>query len=156
MKKQLRSFGYAFEGLWGAIRTESHLRFHLVAALYVCLFAFLGEFTTSQWGVLILTICSVISAELVNTCLEDLCDLYSTEKNPKIKRIKDIAACAVLIFAIGAALIAILLFISTGKLQLAFSKLTANPLWFIPLGLSAVISAIFVIFGGKKKSEPNT
>jgi len=153
MKKQLRSFGYAFEGLWGAIRTESHLRFHLVAALYVCIFALLGEFSASQWGVLILTICAVISAELVNTALEDLCDLYSTEKNPRIKRIKDIAACAVLIFAIGAVIVAILLFITTGKLQLAFSKLTAEPLWFIPLGLSAVVSAFFVIFGGRKKAS---
>ena len=152
MKKQLESFCHAFEGLWQAIRTEAHLRFHLVAGFYVFLFAFLGEFSANEWAVLILTVCSVITAELVNTAVEDLCDLYSTEENKKIKRIKDISAGAVLCFSLGAVGIALCLFIFTGKLEVAFGKLLSSPLWFIPLGASAVLSILFITLV-KEKTE---
>ncbi len=150
MKKQLRSFFNAFEGLWCAIRTEAHLRFHLVAGFYVFLFAFLGEFSLSEWAVLILTVCSVISAELINTATEDLCDLYSKEHNKKIKRIKDISAGAVLTFSIGAVCIALCLFVFTGNLAAAFHKLISAPLWFIPLGVSAVLSVLFIVLCKKQ------
>ncbi len=150
MKKQLRSFGHAFEGLYTAIRTEAHLRFHLVAGIYVFLFAYLGEFTFTRWAVLFLTVCAVIASELINTAIEDLCDLYTTEIRPEIKRIKDISAAAVLIVAIAAAIVAVLLFILTGSLQTAFFKLADKPVWFIPLGFSAVLSVLFVGFAGKK------
>lgn len=153
MKKQIASFCHAFEGLWEAVRTEAHLRFHLVAGFYVFLFAFLGEFTMLELTALVLTVCSVIGAELVNTALEDLCDLYSTEKNTRIKRIKDISAGAVLCFAIGAVAIALCLFIFTGNLEVATTKLLGKPLWFVPLGVSAVLSVLFIVLCKRKKEH---
>ncbi|MBQ8000640.1 MAG: diacylglycerol kinase family protein [Ruminococcus sp.] len=153
MKKQIRSFGFALSGLWNAIRTEAHLRFHLVAGVWVFIFAFLGEFSLTQWAVLCLTVSAVISAELVNTAAEDLCDLYTREQKPEIKRIKDISAAAVLVFALGAVCVAVVLFILTGNLQAGFEKLINNPVWFIPLGFLAVLSVLFVLFGGKQKNK---
>lgn len=153
MKKQLNSFRYAFEGIFSAIRTESHLRFHFVAAFYVFLFAALGEFTVTEWTTLVITVCLVIFAELVNTALEEVCDLYSKDFNLNIKRIKDVSAGAVLILSLGAAAVAVFLFLVSGNLTLAFGKLTASPLWFIPLGVSAVLSVLFVGFFGKKKKQ---
>ena len=155
MKKQLKSFGYAFEGIISAIKSESHLRFHLVAAFYVFLFAAVSDFTHTQWVALILTVCLVIFSELVNTALEEVCDLYSKDINPKIKRIKDVSAGAVLILAIGAAVSAVFLFLVSGKLELAFQKLLDAPLWFIPLGLSAIISIWFVGFFGRNQKGKN-
>ena len=156
MKKQIKSFKYAFEGLFSAIKTESHLRFHLVAAFYVFFFAALGDFSLSEWTTLIITVCLVIFAELVNTALEEVCDLYSKEQNPHIKRIKDVSASAVLVLAMGAVGVAVFLFIVSGNLLLATDKIIANPLWFIPLGLSAVLSVLFVGFFGRKEKKKNT
>ena len=153
MKKQIKSFGYAFEGIFSAIRSEAHLRFHLVAAFYVILFAALGEFTVCEWCALIITVCLVIFAELVNTALEEVCDLYSTKFNPGIKRIKDISAGAVLILALGACVSAVFLFIVSGNLALGFDKLIESPLWFIPLGISALLSVLFIGFFGRKKQK---
>lgn len=150
MKKQLHSFLCAFCGLFSAIRTESHLRFHIVAAFYVVFFAALGTFSPLHWAVLILTICAVIFAELVNTALEDLCDLYSTQYNPKIKRIKDISAGAVLVTAIASVCIAVCLFVFTGNIPIIFSKLGKEPLWLVPLGISAAASLCFLFFPGRK------
>lgn len=151
--KELRRFKYALEGIFTAVKTESHFRFHLVAAFYVFLFAYLGDFSITEWCVLLITVGSVLALELVNTALESLCDLYSKEQNPLIKRIKDIAAGAVLIFAFCAAAVAVFLFLSTGKLQSGIMRIYQNPLWFIPLGLSAAGSVIFIIFLKKNKHK---
>lgn len=153
MKKQLCSFLCAFRGIFSAIRTESHLRFHIIAAFYVVFFAALGAFSPVHWAVLILTICAVIFAELVNTALEDLCDLYSTKYNLKIKRIKDIAAGAVLVTAITSVCVAVCLFVFTDNISLIFSRLCKEPLWFIPLTISAVLSLCFLFFPKRKHKD---
>ncbi len=153
MKKQVKSFGFAFEGIFSALKSEAHLRFHLVAAFYVFIFAFLGEFSPIELAMLAIICALVIFAELVNTALEEVCDLYSTEHDPKIKRIKDISAGAVLILAFAACVVAVCLFLCTGNLAVAFKKLAASPLWFIPLGASCVLSALFVAFFGKNTKK---
>ena len=153
MKKQIRSFLCAFKGVFSAISTEAHLRFHLVAAFYVIFFGALGDFSPFEWAVLILTISAVIFAELTNTALENLCDLYSKDYNLKIKRIKDIAAGAVLIPAIASVVIAILLFILTGNISNILSKLTSEPLWFVPLGVSVITSLLFLSLPKSKNKK---
>ncbi len=153
MKKQIRSFLCAFCGIFSALRTESHLRFHIIAAFYTVFFAALGSFSPTHWAVLIVTICIVISLELVNTAIEDLCDLYSTQYNPKIKRIKDIAAGAVLVTAIASVCVAVCLFIFTGNISLILRKLSAEPLWFVPLGISAAVSLCFLFLTGRKHKD---
>ena len=54
MKKQLKSFGCAIKGFFGAVCSEGHLRFHLVAAVYVLVFSSFYNFTAAQWAVLII------------------------------------------------------------------------------------------------------
>ncbi len=151
--KELKRFRYALEGILNAIKTESHLRFHIVASFYVILFAYLGAFNCTQWCILFLTVAGVLVLELINTAVEEVCNLYTREYNKLVKRIKDIAAGAVLILSIGAVAVAFSLFISTGKLSVAFEKLTDNPLWFIPLGISVILSIIFIIFPFKTKNK---
>lgn len=151
--KQIKSFAHAFRGLLDAVAEESHLRFHLVSAVYVLLFAAIGKFSGIEWTVLIITVSLVISLELVNTSIEGLCDLYASEKNEKIRRIKDISAGAVLFSAISSVATAYFLFISSGKLLYAFSILHSNPLWFIPLGISAVGAILFVVLPSKNKKN---
>jgi diacylglycerol kinase len=46
----------------------------------------------------------------LNTSIEKLCDLYSTEENDKIKIIKDIAAGAVLVASLFAGIVGVLIF----------------------------------------------
>lgn len=153
MKRQLKSFKNAFKGIFAAFRAESHMRFHLVAAIFVLLFAYISEMNLSQWAILLLTIGCVFSAELINTAIENLCDLYSTEYNPLIGKIKDIAAGAVLILAVLAAGVALCLFLLSGRLAFAFTKLTANPIYFLPIGILGVLSLVFLIFAGRKSKK---
>lgn len=155
MKKQLKSFKYAFEGIASAIRTESHIRFHLVAAVYVFLFAYLGDFTHTEWCILIVTVAVVLTAELFNTAMERVCDMYTTEENKNIKFIKDISAGAVLVCAIGAAVIAIILFLQTGKLMDGIEFLISRIPLLIIVVLSAIPAALFVTKGNRLFSKKN-
>ena len=53
----------------------------------------------------------MIVAEILNTCIEKLCDLYTTERNEKIKFIKDLGAGGVLFASMIALSVGILIFI---------------------------------------------
>lgn len=76
------------------------MRIHLTAAVYVLFFSpFLGV-TRSEYGVLLLTIATVIAAEAFNTAMEMLCDYAQKSYNPLIGKTKDIAAGAVLVCAV--------------------------------------------------------
>ena len=51
------------------------MRFHTAVMLYVLVFSPFFTLTKTQYAVLILTISSVISAEMLNTAAEELADL---------------------------------------------------------------------------------
>ena len=153
MKRQIKSFANAFKGIAAAFLTESHMRFHFVAAFFVLLFAYISRMDFLGWAVLILTIGMVFAAELINTAIEKTCDLYSTEHNPLIGKIKDIAAGAVLVASIAAIGVAIFTFVFSGKLVYAWERLLRHPLYFIPLGICIICSVLFVIFGGIKNTK---
>ena len=53
----------------------------------------------------------MIVAEILNTCIEKLCDLYTTDRNEKIKFIKDLGAGGVLFASMIALSVGILIFI---------------------------------------------
>ena len=53
----------------------------------------------------------VISAELFNTAIETIVDMVSPQKNEKAKLAKDISAGAVLILAIGSAIVGFIIFL---------------------------------------------
>ena len=144
MKHQLHSFGCAFKGLFWALRDEGHLRFHFVAAFYVLLFSAFYNFSASQYVLLILLIAAVIVTELINTAVENLCDLYTNERVEVIKIAKDVAAGAVLVASIAAAAVAVLLFLNFEVIGRIFTFFAENPLLLALLAFSAACAFIFV------------
>jgi diacylglycerol kinase len=108
-----RSFGFAARGIWIA-RTGRNLRIHLVVAAAVVFLVIGYGLTGSQLGLVIASITTVISAELLNTAIERLCDfvaeLHGIGIDPRIRDIKDLAAGAVLLVATGAAVIGVITF----------------------------------------------
>ncbi len=145
----LRSFGFAFCGILHCIKNERNMRFHTVAALYVLIFARFFDFSKEDYILLFLTIGSVISAELFNTAIEDLCDRVSKEHHPLIKSAKDCAAGAVLVLAIFAAVTGIVLFWNINGLLSMYNFYITHPVNFLLLTVSAVLSILFII--GKRK-----
>ncbi|WP_346857706.1 diacylglycerol kinase family protein [uncultured Draconibacterium sp.] len=108
---RIKSFTYAFNGLRILIKEEHNARVHLFAAALVILVSFLLKLNQTEWLFVILAIGLVLSAEIVNTIAENICDFISTEKHPKIKNIKDLSAAYVLISVFTSLVIAALVFI---------------------------------------------
>ena len=105
-----RSLTYALAGLKYGLRTQRHLRFHLLAAfMAICIGSLVG-LLPMQWAVLTLTIAAVISVELINTAIEALVDLLSPDYHQKAKVAKDTAAAAVLVVSIAAVIVGLLIF----------------------------------------------
>ena len=63
-----------------------------------------------EWALLVFAIALVWTAQGLTTALEWLCDVAAPEYHPLVKKAKDVAAAAVLLAAIGSALIGLLVF----------------------------------------------
>ena len=111
MIRLIKSFLYAFKGIFFQIQYERNFRIHCFAAMAVI---FLGarfySFSSLEWGLLILEISLVFTAESINTALEQLANAVTIERNEKICHAKDASAGAVLCLAIGAVVLAYHLF----------------------------------------------
>jgi len=111
MKKFVRGFGYAFNGIWHATATQLNFRVHLVAALAAVFVGCILHISNNEWLWIILCIGMVLVAELFNTAIEFLTDLVSPEYNKKAGLVKDISAGAVLITAITALIVGLIIFL---------------------------------------------
>lgn len=107
--ERLRSFKYAFRGIWIMLRSQHNAWIHAAATVLVCFSGFYFQFTKFEWCWIVLAIVAVWTAEAFNTAFEFLADKISTEYHPLIGKAKDVAAGAVLITAIGAAIIGIII-----------------------------------------------
>ena len=109
-KKRASSFYYAGRGLADLFRTQPNARIHLaLAAGAVALGSYCG-LTRGEWIAITACIAAVLAAEAVNTALEYLTDLVSPGFHPLAGKAKDAAAAAVLVTAIGAAVVGLLIF----------------------------------------------
>lgn len=107
--KFFKSFTYAFEGISTAVK-QQNMKFHLLSAVVVLIAGFLTGLSVIEWCVIIAVIAIVISLEMVNTAIEALVDLASPKLHPLAKVAKDVAAGAVLVFAIASVIIGGLIF----------------------------------------------
>jgi diacylglycerol kinase len=119
MNKFIKGFGYAFAGIWQLIQHGRNFRVQLLALICVISAGIYFHITSEEWCAILGVSALVLSLEAINTSIEKLCDLYTTEQHPTIKTIKDIAAGAVLISALFALVIAFIIFT---KYILTFTK----------------------------------
>ena len=150
MKKQIKSFKSAFRGFCFAVKSESHMRFHLVATFYVFVFGCFYDFSAAKWALLAVLCALIIALEMINTCVEKLCDLFCDRYDFSVKIIKDIAAAAVLAVSFSAVFTAVLFFLDFEVIGKIFLYFVNNPVMLVLLILSAVISAVFVCAGPVK------
>lgn len=108
---RLRSFGYAFRGIWTMLRSQRNAWIHALATIGVLAAGWALGISANDWKWLVLALVAVWGAEALNTALEFLADAATPEFHPLVKQAKDVAAGAVLIAAIGAAAIGALVFI---------------------------------------------
>lgn len=106
----LKSFTYAAAGLRHALLTQRNMRVHFAAALLVLGLAAYLKVEVHDLLFLIFSITLVIMAEMFNTAIEAVVDLYARTDHPLARAAKDVAAGAVLIAALNSIAVACLVF----------------------------------------------
>lgn len=132
----------AVEGILYATKTQKNLRFHFFAAFLALVISLLLNLPRSDLLLLLFCIILVIFAELVNTALELVVDLFSNAYNPMAKRAKDVAAGAVLVTAFGAVVVAY--FTIFGTLTPSLGRLILKAKRSSPFLAFAVITLVIV------------
>ena len=94
LRKRLRSFKFAGNGIRLLITREHNAWIHCFAAVCVILAGWLIGLSSTEWIAIVFAIGSVLAAEAVNSSIEALADLVSPE-----------------ILAISAAIVGLIIFI---------------------------------------------
>jgi len=105
-----QGFKNAFCGLSWAFRTQINFKIHVAGLMIALLFGFFLKINYLEWLILITVVSGVLTMELINTSLEQATDAITETYNKTIKKAKDTAAAAVLIYAFYAILVAIIVF----------------------------------------------
>ena len=111
MKKIRNSFKYAIEGICTSFKTERNMKIHIFIMILVIIAGIILKINKSEWIICIILFAIVIASELFNTSIETIVDMVMPEKNEKAKIAKDVSAGAVLVVAIGAAIIGLVIFV---------------------------------------------
>jgi diacylglycerol kinase len=106
LRRHTVSFKNAFAGIVWALQTQPNFRIHVTLSLIAILLGLWLGITFLEMTVIVFTIILGLSSEMINTAIEAMTDLITTEYHKEAKIAKDVAAGMMLMTAIGAVLIA--------------------------------------------------
>ena len=147
----------ATNGIIYATTTQSNIKKQLIIAVVVVIISLFFNLEKAEFLCFLFSIILILFAEMVNTAIETVVDLYTDLYHPKAKIAKDVAAGAVVITAINAVIVAYFLFfnkiseigisfiqnVATSPMHLAFAA--------IILTLIATLALIAVAYTNKHK-----
>jgi undecaprenol kinase len=110
-KKKAIGFTYAINGLLEVIKSEWNFRLHLISAIIVIIAGIYFRVNTVEWITIVIVIGLVMTAEILNTAIEEVINYLKPEIHPTAKRIKDIAAAGVFTASITALIVGLIIFI---------------------------------------------
>ncbi len=91
-----KNASYAIDGLIHAIKTETSFKIEVVIAIVLLPIIYLLPFELIYKLILLVTYFMIMIAELLNSAVENVVDLVTTDIHPLAKASKDIGATAVL------------------------------------------------------------
>lgn len=110
----------------------------------------------TDYAVLLISSALVVTAEIINTAVENSVNLASQEHTEYGRIAKDAAAGAVLVAAFFAIITGIVIMLQPSAFKAMFSYFVSNPLMLLLLLLSLIPAVLFIFMGnpfskGKKK-----
>ncbi|MCQ9208509.1 MAG: diacylglycerol kinase, partial [Omnitrophica bacterium] len=151
MNKQniVKSFNSAIEGFIYVLKTQRNMRLHFLIAILALLLGTYLNLERMEILLLLVTICLVLLAEMMNTAIEMNIDLISDNYNPMARIIKDIAAGCVLVASLNAFIVGYFLFLNRPwgvYIETGIGKIKSSP-WHITL--IALILVLSLVIAGK-------
>jgi len=111
MSRLINSFQYAGAGLLHSIRKEKNFQIHSVVAVLVVAAGWFFSLASIEWMVIVICIGLVLGLELLNTAVEQLCNMVQPGFSPLVKIIKDVSAAAVIVVVLMAVTCGAIIFV---------------------------------------------
>ncbi len=111
LERYWKSFKHALSGIWYGIRFEHNMIIIIICTIIVTILGFDLKINSGEW-LFIIFICGAIAAcEMINSSIEAIVDLITTEYHELAKIAKDTASAASLILCIVALIGGIVIFL---------------------------------------------
>ncbi len=95
----VRSLRFALNGLRISAR-ERNMKIHYTAAVLVTIFGVIFSISWTEWLFVFTCVGGVIALEMINTAIEKTVDLVTDQYHELARQAKDLAAGAVLVYAL--------------------------------------------------------
>ena len=110
-RRHLKSFKYAARGILHATANEANFRVQLAIVLVSIAAGFFYRIQLVEWIALVVVSGMLLSAELINTAIEEFIDHLVHEHHEGVRVIKDLSAGYVLTTAVCALAVFLLVFV---------------------------------------------
>lgn len=111
IKKHTISVLHAYEGLMWALKTQPNYKIHFFLSLLSVIGGYVFRIESYEFLIIFLLITMGFAIETINTSIEQATDAIDIKWRQDLKIVKDVSAGAMLFFAIGAFVIACIIFI---------------------------------------------
>ena len=109
--KLRKSFGYALQGLSFSFKENQNIKIHIIVGIVVLILGVVLGLTKYEMFSVSLLIVLVISAEMINSAIEEVVNLLIDEHNEHAKIAKDVGAGMVLLISIFAVIVGLFIFL---------------------------------------------
>jgi len=117
VRRYVRSFQHATEGVLDAYRSQRHMRVHFVFMALNAVLALVYKLSALEVAVVMLTVSLVVFAEMVNTVFEAVLNMVTETYSPMARFAKDVAAGAVLVTALNACVVAVCIYFNPERVS---------------------------------------
>lgn len=114
------SLGHAWRGVAAVFKNEKNIQIQLIVFVFVFVLALFLRLPALQMAVIIVISALVLSLEMINTSLEVLADVIRLEFDKDVRKLKDVAAAAVMVASIAAVVVGLLLLVKPLMLVLFY------------------------------------
>ena len=145
----------AINGIIYATTTQRNVKIQLVIAVLVVIVSLFFDLSRAEFLCFLFTIILILFAEMCNTAIETVVDLYVDVYHPKAKIAKDVAAGGVVVTTINAVIVAYFLFFDKiSEIGLNFIENVVNsPVHLAFAALVIVVIAILALIATAKTNK---
>lgn len=105
-----KSFWNAIKGAVSMLRSERNFQIEVLALIINLLLIVYLKVTELEAALILIVSFSVLSLEILNTCVEKICDIIQPDFDERIKIIKDMAAGSVFLMAMASVVVGVLIY----------------------------------------------
>lgn len=139
----------AVNGIIYAATTQRNIRIQLVLAVIIMMLSLFYGLNTTEFLCLVFAVFMVIFAEMINTAIETVVDLFVDVYHPKAKIAKDVAAGAVVLAACNALVVGYFIFFNQENIKAIsdsiFNNMVKSPTHLAFVAILLVIIAVIAI-----------